>query len=70
MTTVCAMPNTKPVIDQGQKVADVHKRAAKESLTHVIQLGAVTIGQRGKSLQTLREWQKPDVMQSVKMENQ
>ena len=54
VTTVCAMPNTKPVIDQGQKVADVHKRAAKESLTHVIQLGAVTIGQRGEELADIK----------------
>ena len=27
VTTVCAMPNTKPVIDDGTKVRDVHERA-------------------------------------------
>lgn len=50
VTTVCAMPNTKPVIDNGEKVADVHKRAKMESPVHVIQLGAVTIGQAGEEL--------------------
>ena len=54
VTTVCAMPNTKPVIDQGQKVSDVHKRAAEESLTHVIQLGAVTVGQKGEELADIK----------------
>lgn len=50
VTTVCAMPNTKPVIDDGEKVSRVHERAKGESLTHVIQLGAVTKGQKGEEL--------------------
>jgi len=54
VTTVCAMPNTKPVIDDGEKVARVHERAEGESLTHVIQLGAVTRGQKGEELADIR----------------
>ncbi|WP_138264640.1 dihydroorotase [[Clostridium] hylemonae] len=50
ITTMCAMPNTKPVIDDGEKVAKVHARAAKESPAHVIQIGAVTKGQLGREL--------------------
>lgn len=50
VTTVCAMPNTKPVIDDGRKVSQVHERAEKESLANVIQIGAVTKGQRGEEL--------------------
>lgn len=50
VTTVCAMPNTKPVIDTAEKVAEIHRRQRKESLTNVIQLGAVTKGQLGKEL--------------------
>lgn len=50
ITTMCAMPNTKPVIDDGEKVAKVHVRAAKESPAHVIQIGAVTKGQLGREL--------------------
>lgn len=50
VTTVCAMPNTKPVIDNGVKVSEVQNRAKKESLTNVLQLGSVTIGQMGEDL--------------------
>ncbi len=50
VTTVCAMPNTKPVIDDAQKVASVHERAKTESLTNVIQIGAITVGQAGTEL--------------------
>lgn len=50
VTTICAMPNTKPVIDTGEAVAEVHKRALSESPVNVIQIGAVTKGQDGKDL--------------------
>lgn len=50
VTTVCAMPNTKPPIDDGEKVADVHERAKAESPVNVIQIGAVTKGQMGQEL--------------------
>lgn len=50
VTTVCAMPNTKPVVDNGDKVADVHSRAKAESPVNVIQIGAITIGQQGEEL--------------------
>ncbi len=50
VTTVCAMPNTKPVIDTGEKVAEVHRRSQIESPVHVIQIGAVTKGQAGVEL--------------------
>lgn len=50
VTTVCAMPNTRPVIDDGEKVAAVHERARREALSHVIQIGAVTKGQEGREL--------------------
>lgn len=50
ITTMCAMPNTKPAIDDREKVEDVHARAARQSLAHVIQLGAVTKGQLGHEL--------------------
>ena len=50
VTTICAMPNTKPVIDDGEKVADVHNRAKTDSPVHVIQIGAITVGQQGQEL--------------------
>mgnify|MGYP003295623787 CR=1 FL=1 len=50
VTTLCAMPNTKPVVDNGEKVADVHRRAKLDSPVHVIQIGAITVGQQGEEL--------------------
>ncbi|MGN1378050.1 MAG: dihydroorotase [Dorea sp.] len=50
VTTICAMPNTKPVTDSGEMVEKLHERAKIESPVHVIQLGAVTKGQAGEEL--------------------
>lgn len=50
VTTICAMPNTKPVVDNGEKVADVHNRAEIDSPVNVIQIGAITVGQQGQEL--------------------
>ena len=50
VTTVCAMPNTKPVIDTAELVRKNHEKAKAESPINVIQLGAVTKGQQGVEL--------------------
>ena len=50
VTTVCAMPNTKPITDTKEMVEELPKRAAEESPIHVIQLGAVTKGEKGEEL--------------------
>lgn len=54
ITTICAMPNTKPVIDTKEKVEEVHRRAKEESPVHIIQLGAITVGEEGKELADLK----------------
>lgn len=54
ITTMCAMPNTKPVIDRKELVAQVHHRAAGESLVNVIQVGAITVGQSGEELSDIK----------------
>lgn len=54
VTTICAMPNTKPITDTKEMVADLHRRAETESPVHVIQLGAVTKGQKGEELADIR----------------
>lgn len=54
VTTVCAMPNTKPVIDTKEKVEDVHRRAKEESPVHIIQLGAITVGENGTELADIK----------------
>nr|WP_294467726.1 dihydroorotase [uncultured Sellimonas sp.] len=54
VTTVCAMPNTRPVIDTKEKVEEVHRRAKEESPVHIIQLGAITVGEEGKELADIK----------------
>lgn len=41
-TTICAMANTKPVVDEEQIIVDILHRAQALSLAEVIQIGAVT----------------------------
>lgn len=50
VTTVCAMPNTKPVTDNAEMIASIHERAKTECPVNVIQLGAITVGQLGEEL--------------------
>ena len=54
ITTMCAMPNTNPVMDTKEKIMQVHEKAQKESLVHVIQFGAVTKGQVGEVLADIK----------------
>lgn len=49
-TTVFAMPNTKPVVDNADVVDYVHNKAVSKKLINVLQIGAVTKGQEGKEL--------------------
>ena len=50
ITTVVAMPNTKPVTDTAEMIEEIYERAKKECPVHVIQIGAVTKGQKGEEL--------------------
>lgn len=54
VTTVCAMPNTSPIIDTKEKVEEVHQRAATESFARVIQLGSMTKGEAGQELSDIK----------------
>ena len=49
VTSICPMPNTKPVIDSAERIKDLLIRA-KDAPVHVLPIGAVTIGQEGKEL--------------------
>lgn len=57
VTTICPMPNTKPVIDSAQRVLDLLERA-KGAPVHVLPVGAVTIGQEGKELADIEGMKK------------
>lgn len=49
-TTIVAMPNTKPVVDNEDVVNYVHNKAKNIRLANVLQAGAITKGQRGEEL--------------------
>lgn len=49
VTSICPMPNTKPVIDSPERVKDLLDRA-KDAPVHILPIGAVSIGQAGKEL--------------------
>lgn len=49
VTSICPMPNTKPVIDSPERVRDLLDRA-KEAPVHILPIGSVSIGQAGKEL--------------------
>ncbi len=54
VTTVLAMPNTKPVVDNPELVRYVHDKAKSVGLTRVLQVGSVTKGMEGKELSDLQ----------------
>ncbi len=49
-TTIVAMPNTKPVVDNADVVHYVHNKSRDMRLVNILQTGAVTRGQRGEEL--------------------
>ncbi|MCL2881453.1 MAG: dihydroorotase [Coriobacteriia bacterium] len=49
-TAVAAMPNTKPVIDDGAAVRFIADRAKETAAVKVYPLGAITKGEKGESL--------------------
>lgn len=49
-TTVCCMPNTKPVIDNECVVEYIHAMAKKANGVNVLPIGAVTKDQQGETL--------------------
>lgn len=49
-TTVCMMPNTKPVIDSVETLEYVDKKAKEADLINVLTIAAITKGQKGEEL--------------------
>ncbi len=52
-TSVLTMPNTRPCVDRPAVLRDLKRRIAQEALIRVYPVGAVTRGQKGKSLAPL-----------------
>ena len=57
-TTICAMPNTKPVIDNKHRVDFIHNKAADVAPINVLQIGAITKKQEGKEIADIEEMVK------------
>lgn len=49
-TTVCCMPNTKPVVDNTDTVKYIIKKSKEAGLTNVLPVGAVTKSMQGKEI--------------------
>ncbi len=54
-TTLCAMPNTDPVMDSRAVVDFVRRRAREEGAVRVLPIGAVTAGSKGMALAEMAE---------------
>ena len=54
-TTILAMPNTRPVVDNKDVVNYVQNKARTVGVINVMQVGAVTKGQMGKELADIEE---------------
>lgn len=57
-TTVCPMPNTKPVTDCAEVVKTVLEKAKEAGKVRVLPVGAVTVGQRGTELSDIEAMAK------------
>lgn len=49
-TSICPMPNTKPVIDSPEMISWIKNKASAESAVNIWPVGAVTKGQLGKEM--------------------
>lgn len=56
-TTICAMPNTKPVTDTAEVVRYVTEQGEKAGYVHVLPIGAITMGQQGEALTDFKSLQ-------------
>ena len=49
-TSICPMPNTKPVTDSAEMVKLILEKATREAVVNILPVGAVTLGQIGSEL--------------------
>jgi len=60
-TTVCCMPNTKPVVDNVETVKYIIKKGEKTGLTNVLPVGAVTKNMAGVEITDVEELKKAGI---------
>lgn len=54
-TTICPMPNTKPVTDSAAMIQLIISKAQQEAAVNVLPVGAITVGQAGSELVSISE---------------
>ncbi|MDF2532202.1 MAG: dihydroorotase [Clostridia bacterium] len=54
-TTICCMPNTKPVIDHEDMLNNLLEIIKKDAVVHVLPIAAVSIGQQSQSLTDMKK---------------
>ena len=54
-TTLCAMPNTDPPIDNAAVVDFIHQKARQDSLVRILAIGCVTKGRKGHELAEMED---------------
>ncbi len=54
-TTLCAMPNTDPPVDNAAMVDFIHQKARQDSLVRILPIGCVTKGRKGHELAEMEE---------------
>ena len=60
-TTVCCMPNTKPVVDNVETVKYIIKKGEQTGLTNVLPVGAVTKNMAGVEITDVEELKKAGI---------
>ena len=60
-TTVCCMPNTKPVVDNVDTVKYIIEKGKKVGLTNVLPVGAVTKNMEGKEVTDIESLKKAGI---------
>ena len=60
-TTVCCMPNTKPVVDNVETVKYIIEKGEKTGLTNVLPVGAVTKNMAGVEITDVEELRKAGI---------
>ncbi|MCL2372544.1 MAG: dihydroorotase [Defluviitaleaceae bacterium] len=60
-TTICAMPNTSPTVDNEIVVEYINSKAAKEGIVNVLPIGSITKGLHGEELSAIGEMKEAGV---------
>lgn len=61
VTTIVAMPNTKPVVDEAKVVEYIYDKASKKACVNIRQVGAITKGQAGVELAAIEEMSRAGI---------